>query len=251
MTRVLLLHGWDWEKYPVFEPKHQWHDRQELIVQLQGHYGVDYPSLPGFDPHDARRTGSWTLDDYADWLQEQIVEQHHDAIIGYSFGCAVAVHRQYLHPSPALPLILLSPALTRAYKNAPNRVLAIVAGMLKRLRMERAVNVGRKLYLTCVVKNPHVLHGTPFLQSTYSNIVSLDLSGELAQLIEADCEIMCVFGGQDTATPPEMLFARTPAARPLSIIIPAGTHDIGRTHSAEVVDHIVDFLSSLKAQRCE
>jgi len=115
--------------------------------------------------------------------------------------------------------------------------------------MQRAVYFLRRLYLTHVIKNPHVIHGTPFLRSTYSNIVSVDLSSELDQLIAANYSIACIFGGEDTATPPETLFSRTPAARPLSFIIPAGTHDIGGTHPKEIVEHIVDFLNSLQVQR--
>jgi pimeloyl-ACP methyl ester carboxylesterase len=248
MHRVLLLHGWDWEKYPVFKLKHQWQNRKELVEELGKHYDTDYPSLPGFSRMDAHRAGSWTLDDYADWLQGEVVEQRYDAIIGYSFGCAVATRWQYLYRNSSVPLILLSPAVARAYGKPPNKILTTVASVLKFLRMERVVYFLRNLYLTRVIKNPHVIHGTPFLRSTYFNIVSVDLSGELAQLIDANYAITCVFGSEDTATPPEILFARTPAARPLSLIIPAGTHDIGRTHPKEVVGHIVDFLNPPKAQ---
>lgn len=249
MARVLLLHGWDWEKYPVFGPEHQWQNRQELVAELRKHYEVEYPSLPGFGHNDTNRTGSWTLDDYAEWLHKEVIERRYDAVIGYSFGCAVATHWQYLYRNASLPLILLSPAIARAYGKLPNKLLTIAASILKRLRMVKVVHVLRKLYLAHIVKNPHVIHGTPFLQSTYSNIVAVDLSDELAQLIDANCAITCVFGSEDTATPPEALFLRTPAARPLSLIIPAGTHDIGATHPKEVVGHIVDFLNPLKAQR--
>jgi pimeloyl-ACP methyl ester carboxylesterase len=246
MHRVLLLHGWDWEKYPAFKLKHQWQNRQELVEELQKHYDIDYPSLPGFSRKDAHRTGSWTLDDYADWLQGEVIEQRYDAVIGYSFGCAVATHWQYLHRNSSVPLILLSPAVARAYSKPPNKILTTAASIFKFLRMERVVYFLHNFYLTRVIKNPHVIHGTPFLRSTYSNIVSVDLSGELAQLIDANYAITCVFGSEDTATPPEIIFARTPAARPLSLIIPAGTHDIDDTHLKEVVGHIVDFLNSPK-----
>ncbi|MGH3873966.1 MAG: alpha/beta hydrolase [Pseudonocardiaceae bacterium] len=118
MTRVLLLHGWDWEKYPVFNPKHQWQNRQELLTELRKHYELNYPSLPGFSRDDKYRTGYWTLDDYANWLQGEIVRQRYDAVIGYSFGCAVATHWQYLHRNVSVPVILLSPAIVRAYDSS-------------------------------------------------------------------------------------------------------------------------------------
>jgi pimeloyl-ACP methyl ester carboxylesterase len=248
MTRVLLLHGWDWEKYPVFRPQHQWQNRQEFVAELQKYYNVDYPSMPGFSHHDANRTGSWTLDDYADWLQEEIANQRYAGIIGYSFGCAVAAHWQYLYRNTAVPLILASPAISRAYNKPPNKILTASAGILKRLHMEQATYFLRKLYLTRVRKNPHVIHGTPFLQATYSNIVSVDLSNELAQLIDDHYMITCTFGSEDTATPPDSLFSRAPTARPLSLIIPGGTHDIGSTHPKELANHIVNFMNSSKAR---
>lgn len=246
MTRVLLLHGWDWEKYPAFNPEHQWQNRQELLTELQKHYEVNYPSLPGFGRDDKSRTGYWTLDDYANWLQDEIAEQDYDAVIGYSFGCAVATHWQYLHRDASVPLILLSPAIARAYDRTPNRIVSTAASVVKRLGTKRMIYFLRKLYLTRVIKNPHVIHGTPFLQATYSNIVSVDLSGELAQLIDANYAITCVFGSDDTATPPEILFSRVPTARSLSLVIPAGAHDIGSTHPKELVSHVVDFLYRLK-----
>lgn len=246
MTRVLLLHGWDWEKYPVFNPEHQWQNRQELLTELQKHYEVNYPSLPGFSRDDKSRTGYWTLDDYANWLQEEIARQCYDAVIGYSFGCAVATHWQYLHRDASVPLILLSPAIVRAYDRTPNKIVSTAASVLKHLGTKRMIYFLRKLYLTRVIKNPHVIHGTPFLQATYSNIVSVDLSGELTQLIDADYAITCVFGSDDTATPPEVLFSRVPAVRSLSLVIPAGAHDIGSTHPKILVSHVVDFLYRLK-----
>ncbi len=246
MTRVLMLHGWDWEKYPVFKPEDQWQNRQELIAKLRERYDIHHPSLPGFGCEDAHRTGSWTLDDYADWLQEQIVDRRYSAVIGYSFGCAVATHWQYLHRNSSVSLALLSPAIARSYGKPPNKALTTLAGMLRILRMNRLIYFLRKLYLTRVTKNPHVIHGTPFLQATYSNIVSVDLSDELAALIEADFPITCLFGGDDTATPPEILFSRAPAARSLSLVIPDGTHDIGGTHPEKIVKHIAEFLNPLR-----
>lgn len=249
MTRVLLLHGWDWEKYPVFKPKDQWQNRQQLVAELQAHYDVSYPSLPGFGCDDTDRRGSWTLDDYANWLQDQVSEGHYTAVIGYSFGCAVTTHWQYLYRNSSVSLVLLSPAIARAYGKPPNKALVTFANILKFLRMNRVIHFLRKLYLARVAKNPHVIHGTPFLRATYSNIVSVDLSSELAQLIDAGFPTTCVFGSEDTATPPETLFSRTPAARSLSLVIPGGTHDIGGTHPEEIVKHIVDFLNPLKVQR--
>lgn len=249
MTRVLLLHGWDWEKYPAFKPEDQWQNRQELVAELRERYDVNYPSLPGFGCDDAYRTGSWTLNDYADWLQKEIIEGHHTAVVGYSFGCAVATHWQYLHRNSSVSLVLLSPAIARAYGKPPNKALTTLANILKLLRMNWAIRFLRKLYLTRVTKNPHVIHGTPFLQATYRNVVSVDLSGELAQLIDTNFPITCVFGSEDTATPPEILFSRAPAARSLSLIIPDGTHDIGGTHPEEIAKHIADFLDPPRVQR--
>jgi pimeloyl-ACP methyl ester carboxylesterase len=249
MTRILLLHGWDWEKYPEFALEHQWQNRLELLAKLQEHYDVDYPNMPGFGRNDANRGGSWTLDDYAGWLSGEIAEQHYDAVIGYSFGCAVATHWQYVHRNPLVPLVLMSPAISRAYDRAPNKAFTAVADALKLLRLSGLVHRLRRLYLARVVKNPHVIHGSPFLKDTYSNIVSVDLSGELAELIDTGFAITCIFGSADTATPPEVLFSRVPAARALSLVIPGGSHDIGGTHPDELTKQVVGFLDNVEQPR--
>jgi hypothetical protein len=97
------------------------------------------------------------------------------------------------------PLILLSPAIARAYDMPPNKILTTAASALKRLGTKRMIYFLRKLYLTRMIKNPHVIHGTPFIQATYSNIVSVDLSDELAQLIDADHRSPAFLGAR---TPP-------------------------------------------------
>lgn len=154
MTRVLLLHGWDWEKYPVFKPKDQWQNRQKLVAELQERYEVSYPSLPGFSCNDVDRSGSWTLNDYANWLQDDVTEGHYTTVIGYSFGCAVATFWQYLYRNSSVSLVLPSPAIARAYGRSPNKALVTFASILKFLRMNRTIYFLRKLYLTRVAKTP-------------------------------------------------------------------------------------------------
>jgi pimeloyl-ACP methyl ester carboxylesterase len=245
-TRILLLHGWDWRKYPAFNPEHQWLNRLELIHRLREVGEVDFPSMPGFDRID--RAGAWTLDEYASWLDTEIAQRHYDAVIGYSFGCAVATHWKYTHRRPEVPLILVSPAVTRAYTKPPNRTAIGVANAMKRLHMDGTVRALRGVYLTRIVKNKHVIHATPFLRATYSNIVGVDLSHELQELLADGHRVTCVFGSDDSATPPQVLFAKVPAARGVSLVIPGGTHDIGTTHPAEIADHVGQFLRLPKAR---
>ena len=246
--KLLLLHGWDWKKYPVFAPKHQWENRQEFVDQLREHYDLDLPSLPGFGFGEERRQGSWTLDDYAEWLQRQVVSNEYTAIVGYSFGCAVATHWQYKFRNRQILLLLVSPAIARNYLKRPPRALRTLSIALKRIVGVNLVSWLRTKYLMYWIKNPFVIHGTPFLQLTYSNIVGVTLLDEIRALLEDSFPIKLIFGSQDTATPAAAFLSAVPEARAATSVIPGGSHDIGTSHGPELAAQVVSVLSSVRGQ---
>lgn len=241
-----MLHGWDWAKYPKFHPKHQWENRQELVDQLSLQYDVEYPSFPGFDD-DLPSERSWTLDDYAKWVNTLVLSKQFHAIIGYSFGCAVALHWAHSYSATRTPLVLLSPAIVRAYQVRPATVLGAMAKAARSsIGLSGFADVMREVYLAHWVKNPNVIHGTPFLKRTYSNIVGENLAMELRRLLSEHAPILLVFGERDTATPPEVLFEQVPEARAVSRLISGGGHDIGTTHVPEIVTSVTAHLSEIR-----
>ncbi len=244
--KVLLLHGWDWRKYPKFHEisgiKHQWQNRQVFLDLMKEEFDVDYPALPGFgDNASTPSAESWDLEDYASWLKKRIETHRYDALVGYSFGSAVIL-KYLVEQGGSLSAVLISPAILRAYKSEATRrthkQILLVRG--KEILKKVSVFIGMKffdylrhIYMLYWVRNPLYSEGTPFLQDTYLRIVKRDLSQSLQKFMGQKSnreKISLIFGKQDTETPPEALFSKVPEAKHISILIEDGDHDIGRTH---------------------
>jgi pimeloyl-ACP methyl ester carboxylesterase len=238
--KMLILHGWDWRKYPKFKPTHQWENRQELVNLLMKEFHVDYPDLPGFNINDSH-DGEWSLDDYSSWLEKLIKENKYDVVLGYSFGCAVIIHCLHKYKLP-IKSILISPAIIRAYTVKTSSTSSKVSSLLKRFRLNWVRSLAVLFYLKYVVKNDFYIHGTKFLRKTYQNIVRVDLSDECNELLEEEADLQFIFGSEDTATPPALLLKKTPKVNNRVHIIDNATHNVGGTHPKEVVSVIESLL---------
>ena len=238
--KMLILHGWDWKKYPKFKPTHQWENRQELLNLLMKEFHVDYPDLPGFNVNDSYN-GEWSLDDYSSWLEKLIKENKYDVVVGYSFGCAVIIHCLHKYKL-TIKAILISPAIVRAYTIKTSSTSSMISSLLKRFRLNWIRSIAVLFYLKYVVKNDFYIHGTKFLRKTYQNIVRIDLSGECNELLEKGTDLHFIFGSEDTATPPDLFLKRVPKANNCVHIIDGATHNVGGTHPVDVASVIESLV---------
>lgn len=235
-AKILLLHGWDWKKYPKFNPTHQWENRQEFIDVLQKKFDIEYPTLPGFNVEDTVQ-GAWTLQEYARWLNEKVSKNSYDLIIGYSFGSAVITQFLYTYKS-TVPVVLISPAIIRAYAVRDSKVKNIGVKILTVLHLEKIKSIFTSLYLTYIVKNKFYIHGNDFLRNTYRNIVRIDVSDECREILKIKKNILFIFGEKDTATPPQLFLNKVPEAGDLTLIIPNADHNVAGTHPEELAHAI-------------
>lgn len=244
--KVLLLHGWDWRKYPKFQVsnhiKHQWQNRQEFIDLMKGEFDIDYPSFPGFTRHcDFKK--SWELEDYVSWLKSRIHTHKYDALVGYSFGAAVII--KYLAQSARqTPAVLISPAISRKYKpRVAGRLLQLREG-LKKILGTKVTSWLRHIYMMLWVRNEFYIHGTPFLRKTYLNIVDENLSDDLRSVLRKNNNLHLVFGGEDSITPACLLFEQVPEARLVTTLVEKGSHHIGTTHPKQLFEAIRTSLNN-------
>jgi len=233
--KILLLHGWDWRKYPKFVPLHQWENRQKFMDLLGEQFVIEFPTIPGFSSTSPVEE-SWGLGDYSDWLGEVLSKSNYDAILGQSFGGAIAAHWVYETKS-LLPLILISPAIVRDYK-APK---VYTHTKLSKLLPAFCRDFVRNVFLRFVIRNHNHIHGSSFLRKTYRRIVGVDLSEELRDILSRRTATWIIFGKNDTATPPSLLFARLPEAEDVSIVIQNAGHNI----LGEKPEEIVQLISKL------
>lgn len=240
-AKILLLHGWDWKKYPKYNPKHQWENRQDFINMLGEYFDVDYPPLPGFDTDSRKNEEPWSLDDYSIWLKDLLTTGAYDAVIGYSFGCAVIVKCLHQH-NIKIPTVLISPAIIREYQVKTSGVFLKTKSILKSLHMTTVVEYVADLYLRFWIRNSFYIQGNKFLRKTYRNIVKVDLSPECRSLVYRKYPLAFIFGSLDTATPKSTFIRSVPHAKDNLVLIEGAGHNVGGTHPLEVVENVVKIL---------
>ena len=234
MKTILLIHGWDYDNYYGRTTDEAWNNRMKFIKELEKHYKVYYPSLPGFGKTKEPNVKAWNLDDFANYINEYIEENdiQVDYILGYSFGGAVAVRYKKMF-NENIKEILCSPALIRNENNSKKFVKT--PKFLDPIR-----NWLRDIYLIKKVKVKEMVYGTKFLRNTYQNIVRIKMLDELEQFDPKDFQL--IYGSKDDMVNPNKVLSTVNSNFKERIaIINGGGHDIANTHTKEVIDIINNF----------
>ncbi len=236
MKKIILLHGWNFKNYSKFGCTDAWENRKGFVEALATEFEVYKINLPGFcgapEP-----LSSWQLDDFVTFLEDYL-NSHNlqpDYILGYSFGAAIAV-RWKIKLHKRTKLILISPAIVRAYKKATNKNI----NKFKKYIPKGFLKLFRDVYLR-FLKNEYYTQGTNFLKETYLNIVKLDLANELNSMPPED--VILIFGSMDTATPPNLLENKITNSLLLNRVkvIDGGTHDIANSHIPNII-HLIKYF---------
>ena len=233
MKKILLIHGWNYDNYYGRIDTNAWHNRQEFIDALAKDYIIKNPDLPGFGLEKEPNVKKYSLEDYADFINQYIEanDYHPDYILGYSFGGAVAV--TYYKKYGNTKLILVSPALIR--NQDASKKFFKTPGVLKPIR-----NTIRDLYLIYKVKTPEMVYGTKFLRNTYQDIVRVELADELKTIEPND--FIIIYGDKDTMVDPNrMMGLVSEDIKNRIFFIPDGGHDIATTHTMKLVNIIKDY----------
>lgn len=238
--KILLLHGWNWKNYTHCSPgqTNPWNNRLDLLHQLENTgFEVVVVRFPGFCGEQEPK-GAWHLSDYQKFVQQHVEKEKPDAVLGYSFGGAVALGWRDAYQRD-MPLVLISPAIIRKY-SVPNTRLARLAHFFPEMIRETA----RDWYLRLYVKNPFHRYGSAFLRKSYRNIVGVDVTETLLRTVHTP--LLLVYGSLDTATPVSLLLERLPTNSPLRdkiVVIEGGGHDIANSHTSDLVEAIHSFLN--------
>lgn len=242
MKEILLIHGWNYRNYTsLTEEKDAWHNRQELIKELEKEYIVHKFNLPGFCGKKEPNERFWTLDDYAKNIENYIKKNklNPNYILGYSFGSAIAIRWKSLYKEDQ-KLILISPAIIRNSNKSRNFI-----------KTPKALNELRKfvrdLYLIYYVKTNEMKYGTPFLRQSYQHIVREDLKEELNSIKN---EILCIIYGSkdDMVKPNEVKKFADKTLKNKIYNIKQGDHNIGTSHPNEILK-IIKVCEKNKARK--
>jgi pimeloyl-ACP methyl ester carboxylesterase len=229
MPKLLLLHGWDYRTYTGQGCRDAWHHRSVLVQGLAEGFQVVRFNFPGFcgAPDPPR---PWQMDDFVELVDGIIRREDPDVALGYSFGGAVLLSWKYRTGDRRIKAVLVSPAILRRYEEGS---VSLPSG-LRRAMPGTLREWGALLYLRLRGRNPYYTKATRVMRRTYRNIVALDLRDRLRHVSDPLC---LIYGERDSATPPELVadfLARETLPHRLSVI-PGGDHDIGTTHTEQVV----------------
>lgn len=228
MKKILLIHGWNYRNYTSqTKEKDAWHNRKEMVQELEKNYQVYKLNLPGFCGEEEPKQ-AWDLDDYADYIYEYLKKNNLnvDYLLGYSFGGAVAIS-YYLKYGKNEKVILVSPAIIRNHDSS--RKFIKTPPIFDKVR-----NAIRDFYLVHIVKNNEMRYGTKFLRNTYQIIVRIDLRESVLQIPSE--KLLIIYGEKDTMVNPKgVIDFFNPEYKKRVKTIPEGGHNIGGTHPVEVV----------------
>jgi 3-oxoadipate enol-lactonase len=229
MPKLLLLHGWDYRNYTGQGCGDAWHNRSVLVQGLAEGFQVVRFNFPGFCG-EADPPRPWRMDDYVEMVEGIIRREAPDVALGYSFGGAVLLSWKYRTGDRRVKAVLVSPAILRRYDEGS----VSLPGGLQRALPATLREWGALAYLRLRGRNPYYTKATPVMRRTYRNIVALDLRDRLRDVTDPLC---LIYGEKDSATPPDLVsdFLAREALPHRLHVIPGGDHDIGTTHTEQVV----------------
>lgn len=231
MKKILLIHGWNYRNYTSqTKETDAWHNRKEMVEELEKDYEVYKLNLPGFCGEKEPKQ-SWNLEDYSNFIKDYL-EQNKltvDYILGYSFGGAVAI-TYYLKYGKDESIILVSPAIIR--NDDKSKKFIKTPKVFDKLR-----NILRDFYLIHIVKTNEMVYGTKFLRETYQKIVRVDLRNKVAT-IPSD-KLLIIYGNKDKMVNPKGVIDYFNDEYKKRIqMIEGGGHNIGSTHPKQLIEII-------------
>lgn len=213
-----MLHGWNYLNYTkMTKETDAWHNRMNLVNKLSQNFDLIRINFPGFCG-EKEPNHSYNLDDYAKLVHQLVKENDIDIVLGYSFGGAVATYYASKY-NKNIDLILISPAIAR--KEHKSKKFMKTPKMFDFMR-----NKLRNFYTIYITKTNEMKYGTKFLRNTYQNIVRVDLTNELNKLNPE--RVTIIYGSEDE----QVKIVKTNLK---TNIIQDGGHDIGNTHTDEII----------------
>ena len=230
LKKIFILHGW---AYSI--------DKWGSFVSLVRDQGFEPAMLnvPGL----TRETDKvWALDDYVEWLAEELKTEREAIIVGHSNGGRLALAFAAKHPEKLKYLILIDSA--GIYHNEfPIR--------LKRYLFGAAAKVGKKItrseklrgWLYKAVGERDYFRASPLMKQTMANLISVDLAPSLKKITTPT---LIIWGEHDKATPlvDGRLMQRSIQGSRLCVIKQAG-HSPQFTHPREVWQKIMEAIAKL------
>ncbi|NCN82561.1 MAG: alpha/beta hydrolase [Candidatus Pacebacteria bacterium] len=227
---VIILHGWSRDA----APSAKW----QPVVRLLQEAGVraSVLKLPGFElPLEQ----PWGVDEYVQWLLQQLVGKQNFVLVGHSFGGHLATTYAARFPQQVQTLILISSAGFRSHS---------LSARLKRNGFYHLAKLGKKLSTSGTLRQllhrmageRDYLEANTMMRETMRRVIEHEVDSELKNIV---APTTVIWGENDNITPMEFadrLLAGIPNAK-LQLITGA-RHGSPFTHPEKVAALILEAV---------
>lgn len=227
---IVILHGWaiddnnqqKWQPFIEFLEADGW---QVQFLKLPGlSTGIDKP---------------WQLNDYVNWVHQQLADIDKLILVGHSFGGQLAVRYTSVFPEKVVRLILIDPAGIRPFSFKAKLKRKVFGTAAKVGRVVFPLEIGRRV-LHKLAREQDYLKASPIMRKTMQNVLEDEIKADFARIAIPTC---IVWGDEDTATPVShaQLFSAGIANSQLHFIAGA-RHSPQFTHVEPTARQVLAFL---------
>jgi pimeloyl-ACP methyl ester carboxylesterase len=250
---ILALHGWTQRA----DTKTKW---QPLLDNLAAAgFTVKFLQLPGLKTSLDK---PWHLDDYCQWLLQEMAAYESIILIGHSFGGQIAAAVAATRPNNLQQLVLIDPAgmRDRSWIKQLKRTVFRAAAKLGKsiLNLVGSVSSGQKgsavesdlrnwkktarFWLYRLAGEQDYYQASPVLKQTMVNVLSEEITERLKQV---QVPSLIIWGEQDRATPLKhaQIFKQKIRHSRLAVIKQAG-HNPHYFYPRKTAHIILEFLRS-------
>ncbi len=230
VTDIFILHGWSTD--PATHQKWQpfISSLNQLTATIPQTVRVHYLKLPGLTSPLEK---SWGLDDYSQWLDQQIKQKMTEAsqaqqkivLIGHSFGGQIAIRYTAQNQKKIAKLILISSSGIRdkSVKAKLKRAIFWMLAKLGRLILiiPAAQKLARKL-LYRLAREKDYLNCPPYLRETMTKVINEEILSDLAKI---ETKTLLIWGKNDPTTPVKNAYLLQKKLKQVQLeTIPQGRH---------------------------
>jgi pimeloyl-ACP methyl ester carboxylesterase len=227
MKKIYILHGWTYST-DKWKPMINLLEKHDISVKLL--------SIPGLTDGTDR---IWTLDDYIDWLKEELKSEKKVTLLGHSNGGRISLAFSARYPEAVDRLILIDSAgiyPKGLYISVKRSIFWLIAKLGKKIT--RSEKVRRLLYRAA--REGDYEKATPAMRKTMANLLAIDLRSVLKDI---QARTLIIWGAKDGSTPlsdGELMHKEIKQSK--LFVIPDAKHSPQATHPSVVAERIIQEL---------
>ncbi|MBW7944149.1 alpha/beta hydrolase [Patescibacteria group bacterium] len=233
---IVILHGWAMDE----QNQLKWQPFTEFL-EKEG-WVVKFLPIPGLS---SALDKVWQLNDFVNWVHQQVDGLPKVILVGHSFGGQLAVRFTSIFPEKVDRLILIDPSGIRPFT---------FKARLKRKVFGTAAQVGKVLFpleigrvvLHKLAREKDYLQASPTLRKTMQNVLADEIKADFPRITVPTC---IIWGEDDTATPVShaQLFSAGIANSQLHFVQGA-RHSPQFTHVEQTAKLVLSFLDQTSVE---